>query len=124
MRRRGFLTFLAAALLSAQQRLADSAKVELRGTIERVRIVPGQGMPSIELKTADGTRRILLGSMRYLMEHNFNPKAGSKAIVKGFRLSGEIVAREIEIPSEKITLKLRAEDGTPLWRRGRHCPNR
>ncbi len=78
-------------------------------------------MPSIDLKTEDGTKPILLGSMRYLMQNNFNPKAGWLATVKGFEFNGQIVAREIEIPSENITLKLRAEDGTPLWRRGRHC---
>ena len=121
MRRRSFLKLLAVAPLSAQPRTADSPPIVLTGTIEKVRIVPGQGMPSLELKTAGGTKRVLLGSMRYLMQNNFNPKAGSNAVVTGFEVDGEILAQEVKIPSEKMTLKLRAADGTPLWRRGRHC---
>lgn len=124
MKRRGFLAWLALLApvpLLAQSRLADSPRVVLKGTIEKVRIVPGQGMPSIELKTEEGMKVILLGSMRYLMQNNFNPKAGWRATVKGFQFDGQVLAQEIEIPSEKTTLKLRAEDGTPLWRRGRHC---
>jgi hypothetical protein len=57
--------------------------------------------------------------MRYLMEKNFNPKAGATAIVKGFRNGDVIVAREIEIPEQKLRIELRDKDGAPLWR-GRH----
>ncbi|MCW5978022.1 MAG: hypothetical protein KIT09_08080 [Bryobacteraceae bacterium] len=118
MRRCLFLILLASGALSGQTRLADSPKVVVKGVIAKVAIAPGQGMPSLELKTEEETRRVLLGSMRYLMENDFNPKAGATAVVKGFRLGDEIVAQEIEIPAEKIVLKLRADDGTPLWRRG------
>lgn len=90
--------------------------VEIKGTIERVQIARGQGMPSLELKVEDGTKRVLLGSMRYLMEHNFNPKAGSIAIVKGFLVDDSIAAQSVSIPSEKMTIRLRDENGIPLWR--------
>ena len=120
MRRRWF-TLLAAGPLFAQPRTADSPRIVLKGTIKKVRIMPCQRMPSVELKTEQGTKKVLIGFMRYLMQNNFHPKAGSHAIVKGFQQQGEILAQETKIPSEKITLKLRAEDGTPLWRWGRHC---
>jgi len=104
-----------AGLLSSK-----SPKVEIKGVIERVDAAPGRGMPSLELKVEKGTQRVLLGSMRYLMEHNFNPKAGSTAIVKGFLVDDLIVARSVSLPAENITLELRDEDGVPLWRMGRH----
>ncbi len=100
--------------------LAMNQKVEIKGTIERVQAAPGQGMPFLELKTGKGTQRVLLGSMRYLMERNFNPKAGSIAIVKGFLAGDSIVAQSVSLPAEKVTIQLRDEDGVPLWRMGRH----
>lgn len=99
--------------------MAGWERVELRGVIRRVRLEPGMGLPTLELETGDGARQILLGSRRYLMEHNFNPKAGATAVVKGFRRDGTIVAREVAIPSEKFSLQLRTEEGIPLWRGGR-----
>ena len=119
-----FLTacFAAAAfgqLPQSQPPWAKSPKVEMKGTIERVQITPGQGMPYLEMKGEKGTRRVMLGSMRYLMEQNFNPKAGSFATVKGFLVNDSIIAQSVSIPSEKITIQLRDENGVPLWRMGR-----
>ncbi len=99
---------------------AKSQKVEIKGTIERVQAAPGQGMPFLELKGEKGTQRVLLGSMRYLMEQNFNPKAGSIAIVKGFLVDDLFIAQSVSLPAEKITVQLRDKDGVPLWRMGRH----
>ena len=57
--------------------------------------------------------------MRYLMENNFNPKAGSTAVVKGFVVGDSIIAQSVSIPHEKVSITLRDENGVPLWRMGR-----
>jgi hypothetical protein len=101
--------------------LAGAEKVEVEGVIERVQAVPGHGMPYLELKQAGKSYRVLLGSMRYLMEENFQPKAGNSAIVKGFLVDGQIVAQSVELPAEKVTVQLRDRNGVPLWRMGRRC---
>lgn len=101
-----------------QTPLATAPKVEVKGTIERIQITPGQGMPFLELKTDKGTQRVMLGSMRYLMEQNFKPKAGNAAVVKGFLVNDIVVARSVEIPAEKVSIQLRDENGVPLWRMG------
>ena len=116
--------YLAGQTTPMHAHLAGSRKVEVSGTIEKVQIMPGQGMPFLELKNAKGTQRVMLGSMRYLLEKNFNPKAGSVATVKGFLVGDAIVARMVEIPSQKISVQFREEDGTPLWRMGRHGWNK
>lgn len=98
--------------------MADWQRVELHGVIRKIHIEPGGGVPSLELETRDGVQRVLLGSRRYLMENNFNPRAGSVARVKAFRGDGAIVAQQVEIPAEKISLRLRTDEGIPLWRGG------
>jgi hypothetical protein len=75
----------------------------------------------------DGTATtVILGSMRYLMEQNFNPKAGVQAQVKGYKLPATVIAIEVRLPAENLTLKLRDENGWPLWRGGGcpHCGSR
>jgi hypothetical protein len=116
------LALLMTAALSGQSPspLAGSRKVEVRGTIERVQAAPGQGMPYLELKTEKGIQKVILGSMRYLMEKNFMPRAGSIAVVKGFLTDDAIVAQSVTIPAEKVSIQLRDENGMPLWRMGRH----
>ena len=118
---------LAAALLLAA---ADSSKapvagnpvVNVIGRITRVNAFrPGQGMPAIVLDVEGTSTTVLLGSMRYLMENNFNPKAGAPAQVKGYKMPDFIVAIEVRLPAEGLTLKLRDENGWPLWRGG-GCP--
>ena len=76
-------------------------------------------MPSLELKTEHGTRRVMLGPMRYLLEQNFNPKAGSEGVVKGFDLETVVIAQSVEIPKDKVRIQLRDEDGRPMWGMGR-----
>lgn len=100
--------------------LSGREKVEISGTVEKVQILPGQGMPFLEVKEEKGTVKVILGSMRYLMEKNFSPKAGNRVVVKGFKVESDVYARTVEIPAEKKSIELRAEDGTPLWRMGRY----
>ncbi|WP_321473338.1 hypothetical protein [uncultured Paludibaculum sp.] len=97
-----------------------SPKVELKGTIEQVRIAAGQGMPYLELRDSKGLHRVMLGSMRYLFEHNFNPKAGLDASVKGFQVGDLVLAQSVSLTADKITIQLRDDDGVPLWRMGRY----
>ncbi len=104
--------------------IAKSPVVELSGTIEKVQIAPGQGMPYLEVKTAKGTTRVYLGSMRYLMEENFNPKSGQEVAVKGYQVNDAVVASQVSLPAEKKTLKLRDSNGWPLWRGGPRGPMR
>lgn len=87
--------------------------------IRKFRIAAGGGMPSLELETAEGSVNVLLGSRRYLLEHNFNPKAGVTAVVKGLRMDGAVAACVIELPEENFSLRLRTDEGVPLWRGGR-----
>lgn len=100
--------------------LASAERVEVRGTVEKVDFVPGLGTPVLVLKAGEEMVRVQLGSMRYLLEKDFNPRAGAAVVVKGFRLDHEILARTVELPAEKKTLELRTADGVPLWRMGRY----
>lgn len=123
-RRLLLLTLASLAPLLSQPRFgrapASARKVELKGTIERVQIVPGQGMPHLEIRDGKDLKRVYLGSMRYLIEKDFKPSAGAAAIVRGFEVQDGILAIRVEIPSAKMSIDLRDEDGQPLWRGGRH----
>jgi hypothetical protein len=112
----------AAAALSAQSPVAGYPPIELTGNIARVLMAGERGHPpSLEVKTPDGKSvRVILGSFRYLIEHDFNPKAGTAVHVVGFKAGQEVIAREVTLISEKRTLRLRDKDGWPLWRFGRH----
>jgi hypothetical protein len=108
--------------LLAQQRpgmapIKGAPVVEFKGKIERVRIAPGQGMPSLDVRRDEETVKVHLGSMRYLMEQNFNPKAGTEVSVKGYQVDKSIIA--ITIAAAGKVLRLRDEDGRPVWMGGR-----
>lgn len=106
---------------SSATALASAEKVESRGTVERLDLNPGQGFPTMLVKTGPRSVRVQLGSFRFLLEQGFNPKAGADVIVKGYRLSEDVVvARAVELPADRKTIVLRAEDGKPLWRMGRY----
>jgi hypothetical protein len=119
---------LTAALLfaAAHERKAPVARnaiVGLSGRITRVDAFrPGEGVPGFVMDVDGTATTVILGSMRYLMEQNFNPKAGAQAQVKGYRLPAKAVAIELRLPAENVTLKLRDENGWPLWRGG-GCPH-
>lgn len=100
--------------------LASAERVEIRGVVEKVEFAPGLGSPVLLVKNDGQTVRVQLGSMRYMMEKDFNPRAGSVVVVNGFRLGQEVVARTVDLPAERKTLELRTADGTPLWRMGRY----
>ena len=98
--------------------IADNPIVEVRGTITRVQIAMGQGMPFVEVNTAKGVLKLYLGSMRYLMQENFTPKAGDLLEAKGYKMGESVVAIRVELPTTKKVLKLRDENGWPLWMGG------
>ena len=102
----------------AKPPIASNPVVTVEGKVRKVQIAQGQGMPFLELETGDETIKVYLGAMRYLMEQDFNPKAGVQVSVKGYKMNPDIIAISVTIPSEKKTLKLRDENGWPLWRGG------
>ena len=103
--------------------VAGNPVVNLSGRITRVDAFrPGQGMPGLVLDVNGSATTVILGSMRYLMEQNFNPKAGVQAQVKGYKLPDTVIAIEVRLPAENVTLRLRDDNGWPLWRGG-GCPH-
>ena len=101
--------------------MADNPVVEVKGSITKVQLVAGQGMPFVEVKTPQGSVKLYLGAMRYLMQENFNPKAGEAIEARGYKMNEQgVVAIRVELPDSKKTLKLRDENGWPLWMGGRH----
>ncbi len=128
MRRLSFLLlsgWLAASIALPQApempaSIAKSPKIELKGRIQSVQLVRGQGMPSLLVKTGDATTRVILGSMRYLMEQDFNPKAGTEVTVKGYKVNTDVYAIDVTVAGEGRTLHLRDAEGRPLWQRGRY----
>jgi hypothetical protein len=118
-RREVLLRSLGVAALAQTSAQSGREKVELKGVIRKISMLPGTSMPSLELETKEGTVNVLLGSRRYLLEHNFNPKAGVTAVVKGLRMDGSVAACVIELPEENFSLRLRTDEGVPLWRGGR-----
>jgi hypothetical protein len=76
-------------------------------------------MPRLEVKQGSRTVVVLLGSMRYLIEQDFNPKVGEDVEVKGYRAGDEVIAATVRLPAQGKTIRLRDEDGRPVWMRGR-----
>ncbi|MBK9167631.1 MAG: hypothetical protein IPM24_09230 [Bryobacterales bacterium] len=99
---------------------ANEVRIEITGIVERVELVRGQGQPFLVV-SVDGTpERVVLGSMRYLVEQDFKPKSGEQVVVKGIRHpSGDVIAITVTLGTEKRVLRLRSDDGRPLWTRGR-----
>lgn len=115
-----FITASAAlhAVQPSQPAVAANPVVTVEGTVQKVQIAPGQGMPYLELQSGEDTIKVYLGPVRFLMEQDFNPKAGTVVSVKGYKMNPDVVAISITIPSEKKTVKLRDEKGWPVWRGG------
>ena len=130
MKRVQFLVLAGLALASAvlaqpsrmQAPIAGSPKVELKGRIEKIQLAMGQGTPYLEVRTADKSLRVALGSMRYLMEQNFNPKAGDEVAVTGYKVDDLVVAITVTLPATGQVLRLRDEAGRPVWMGGRRGP--
>ena len=102
-----------------QPPIAGNPKVDIKGKIERVRIARGQGMPSLDVRTADKTVNVQLGSMRYLLEQDFNPKAGEEVAVTGYKLNDGLIAITVTLPATGKVLRLRDDAGWPVWMGGR-----
>ncbi len=90
--------------------------VDIRGTIKQVHLEMGGGMPSLDIETANGPVKLILGSMRYLMQNDFSPKAGEAITARAYREETHLLAKSIELPASGKSLKLRDEEGKPLWR--------
>ena len=105
-----------------QPPMAGVPKVELKGKIEKIQLAMGQGMPYLEVRTVNKTVRVVLGSMRYLMEQDFNPKAGDEVAVTGYKVNDGVVAITVTLPATGKVLKLRDEAGRPVWMGGRRGP--
>jgi hypothetical protein len=73
-------------------------------------------MPALVVDVNGTATTVVLGSLRYLMEQNFNPKAGMDVQVKGYKLPDVVVASEVRLTAEGKSIKLRDETGRPLWR--------
>jgi len=93
--------------------------LEVRGTIASVNLTPG-GMPSIVVNAANGHQStVRLGSIRYLIARDFNPKSGQTVIVRGFQQeSNDLIAISVECPQTGKKITLRDENGRPMWRGG------
>ena len=121
---KGTLVVAAALALSAASAqdppkapAASNPVVEVRGRISKVEpFRPGEGMPALDVESEGKTTTVVLGSMRYLMEKNFNPKAGTEVHVTGYQLPSVVIAIQVKLPAEGKTLRLRDENGWPLWR--------
>jgi hypothetical protein len=123
--------FLLSAVLTAAEDakppIAGNPVVNLSGRITKVDAFrPGSGMPALVMDVDGAATTVILGSMRYLMQQNFNPKAGAEVQVKGYKLPASVVAIEVRLPADGTTLRLRDEKGWPVWRGGgcRNCGTR
>ncbi len=110
---------LCCAAFGQQTPPGDHTRVELKGTVEKVSLERGKGMPSVEVRHDGKTIKVVLGSMRYLMEQNFNPKAGQKIEVTGVQAAQNVYAYTVKLGPDGSVLRLRDEDGRPVWRGGR-----
>lgn len=104
---------------SGEAPIARNPKVELKGRIQKIQVAQGRGMPYMEVKTADRTATVILGSVRYLMEQDFNPKAGDEVAVAGYEVNDQVFAISVTLISTGKVLKLRDADGRPVWMRSR-----
>jgi hypothetical protein len=96
--------------------LAGAPIVEIRGKIAQVRINPGQGMPSLVIKQDTEEAVLFLGSIRYLMAQDFNPKVGDEVVAKAYKTINGLFAGSVTLSRTKKTIHLRDESGRPLWR--------
>jgi len=96
---------------------AGAPLVEVQGRIAQVRIAPGLGMPSIVVKSGETESVVLLGPLRYLMAQNFNPKLGDAIVAKAYKTPNGLIAASVTV--NRKTLRLRDDEGLPVWRAGR-----
>jgi hypothetical protein len=90
--------------------------VQFEGIIEHIHTIPGEGPPYLEVRHDGELTKVILGSMRYLLEQNFKPKTGDRVKVTGFRVDTRFYAARIYLPRQDKTLELRDSGGRPVWR--------
>jgi hypothetical protein len=111
----------------------DASRVEnIDGTIEKVLVHErgphGKGGVHLVLATAGGTLEVQLGPAWFIDNQEAKLKAGDTVSVRGARMTASaqptLIAFDVKRGGE--TLRLREEDGTPLWAawRGSHGPGR
>jgi hypothetical protein len=121
-----------APLLSAFESDKTPKTVTMEGTVSAVSLVAGEQMCYLLMRPVAGAavaegeapeageRKVMLGSVRYLMDKGFNPKAGDAIKVVGFPLADKAVAAaRIELPGKKQSIQFRDDTGRPLWGAGR-----
>jgi hypothetical protein len=120
------VTVLLIASLAASAQTPEQAPrqtpVEIEGTISSVTIVPQGGPATIAVKDSQGRQwTVFLGSIRYLIDNSFSPKAGQKVSLTALpRDAQEVVAVRVTLTESRQTLRFRDADGLPLWRGGMH----
>lgn len=100
--------------------------VKISGRISKISL-DGEGrMPALEVKCPSGqVWKVWLGSLRYLLEQDFNPKAGQLVFIAGYGRPGcpecsELLAASITLTDSRRTLRLRDDTGRPVWRCARY----
>ncbi|MCX8030112.1 MAG: hypothetical protein N3A59_00840 [Thermodesulfovibrionales bacterium] len=104
----------------------DPATVEIvSGVVEAVEVLPPArgrtGGVHLQLKTDKGVIPVHMGPQWYVNSQNVKIEKGDKVEVKGSRISidKETFMVAAEVKKADAILKLRDEDGYPLWSRGR-----
>jgi len=94
----------------------------VKGTVET--LMKQRRMSGLVLKTDQGSLPVHVGPYLYLRQQGITFKVGDPLEVTGSQvtLQGKpaIIAREVKVDGK--TLKLRDEQGLPLWRGGRPGP--
>jgi len=75
------------------------------------------GLISVNLKTSSGTFVVHLGPAWYFDNHNFKVEKGDHITVTGSRVTfnGQTIIVAAEVKNAKTSLRLRNDDGFPLW---------
>jgi hypothetical protein len=95
----------------------------IKGTVEKLEDLPsmGQGLQyrGVTLKTDQGNILVYLGPGRYLDEKKFAAKVGDTMEATGSKVTlnnqPSLLPREVTVNG--VTLKLRDDQGVPVWRR-------
>jgi hypothetical protein len=103
---------------AARAPIASNPVIDITGIVGQVQIAAGQGMSYLEVKQGSQIMKVYLGPMFYLIAQDFSPKTGQEVAVKGYKQTDSVIAIQITLTKEQKTLKLRDENGWPLWRGG------
>jgi hypothetical protein len=103
---------------AGQSAIAASPVVEMTGKITRVQMTPGSGMPFLEVSSNGQTSRVYLGAMRYLVKQGFSPSAGDEVKLKAYKTETDLYGISVTLVAQDKTIRLRDENGFPLWRGG------